>query len=494
MADLQEVYNGSTTSYLFGRRTIYASFDDITPENVINAVNEALNIHTLNLLEEETLYWYRRGVQPILWREKEIRPEINNKVSENHAEEIVSFKDGYFLTKPAFYVARNENADTIRQVDELNEYLFRSGKQQADNEVVDWFHTVGKAALFVEPVDDADIPFAAHALDPRSAFVVYSMRPGNRPVMGVNVVTVDDKIKIDAYTREAVYRLSGAVSGKLISSEKNYEATAISVDAIESNPLRKIPIIEYQYNSVGMGAFEAVIPLLNAINRVQSNRLDGIEQMIQSLLVFYNCQLGEDENGNPISPDYVRAAGALFLQSTGENKADLKEIVSNLDQTQTQELVDNLYQQVLTISGMPSTTKGGKSTSDTGTAVLARDGWYQAETFARNTEDLFKKSNRRFDEIVLEILRRKGLTTLKLSDFDLEISRNETSNIQSKAQAYTTLVQGGFHPILAMQKSGVSNDPVSDFEMSKPYIAMKVGNPDAPQEPQEEIEKEVIVA
>lgn len=51
-----------------------------------------------------------------------------------------------------------------------------------------------------------------------------------------------------------------------------------------------------------MGAFESVVPLLDAINNVQSNRLDGIEQFIQSLMVFYNCTLGEDEDGKQITP------------------------------------------------------------------------------------------------------------------------------------------------------------------------------------------------
>lgn len=79
----------------------------------------------------------------------------------------------------------------------------------------------------------------------------------------------------------------------------------------------------------------------------------------------------------------VREYGAIFLKSIGMDKADLKILSEQLDQTQTQVLVDYLYQQVLTICGMPSTTKGGTSTSDTGAAVLYRDGWYQADTYAQ---------------------------------------------------------------------------------------------------------------
>ena len=473
-------YDGSVTVSLFGRRTIYASFDDINRDNLIDVLNESLSLHMRNLLEEEYLYWYRRGVQKILGREKEIRPEINNRVVENHADEIVNFKDGWFLTQPATYVSRTQDEDVLEEVDKINEYLYRSGKHHADNETVDWFHTTGVGAMYVRSEDDPDRPYSVHALDPRSAFVVYSMEPDHRPVMGVNMVMQGERVKFDVYTRDRIYKVDGGVMGRLITDTPLLQASAVTILEERANALGRIPIIEYRYNSVNMGAFEAVVPLLDAINAVQSDRLDGIDQFIQSLLVFYNCTPGTDENGDDVTPRMVREAGAIYLKNAGEHKADIKEIASQLDQTQTQVLVDYLYQQVLTICGMPITSKNtGASTSDTGTATLARNGWYQADVSARNTEDLFLQSNAYFDDIMLTILKRKGLIgDVKRADFGLQIVRNETVNIQSKAQAYRTLVDGGFHPILAMKKSGVSNDPDKDFEMSKEYLAMKVGNPE----------------
>lgn len=466
---------------LFGRRTIYTSTKNLTEENIITEVNRALSYHFMNLSEEEYLYWYRRGMQPILSREKEVRPEICNKVVENHAEEIVSFKDGYFLTQPAFYVARNEKAS--ESVKMLNEYLYRSGKQQADNEIVDWFHTVGKGVCYIcsnpNREERKEIPAKAYSLDPRCAFVVYSLEAGNEPVYAVNMSVDQDKLEVKVITKERIFDLRGGFVGYTkVTDDPVRQGTVFAIDKIETNLLGCINIIEYQYNATNMGAFESVVPLLDAINTTMSNRVDGIEQFIQSLLIFYNCTLGKDEDGNDITPEYVRKAGALFLQNVGENKADLKEISSQLNQTETQVLVDYMYQQVLTICGMPSTTKGGASTSDTGSAVLARDGWYQADTFARNTEDYFKKSNRRFDEVFIKLLNLNANFDIKLSDFELQFVRNETSNVQSKAQACKTLLASGFNPELAFAKSGISNDPVTDVEMSRKYLNMIWGNPD----------------
>ena len=492
---MSELNQKENTNFLFGRLPIYTSLDRLPEDSgeIIAEVNSALSIHVQNLLAMEYLYWYRRGLMPVLSRVKEVRPEICNKVAENHAAQIVDFKNGWFLGAPAFYTSRNEDEATTEKVKELNEYLYRSGKLQADNELVDWFHTVGKADLFVESVDDPDTPFEAYALDPRSAFVVKSLKPGNKPVYAVHVVVNDKTLYLDVYDRYKHYRLYGTVTGELTTPDPNYVCTATNVDGESDNYLGEVPIIEYQYNSVGMSAFEAVIPLIDALNECASGRLDAIDQFVQSLLVFYNCELDTDDKGNPITPKQIRESGALFLKSIGENKADLKEIVAELNQEQTQVLVDYLYQQILAIAGVPSTTKGGTSTSDTGLAVELRDGFATAETMARNTEDLFKKSNKYFDKIIVKLLKEKGLLDISINDFALNFTRNEVHGMQSKAQALQALLSCGMSPILALAKSGVSADPVADYEASKPWMIMRWGDPEKAEEapaPETEIVEE----
>ena len=57
-----------------------------------------------------------------------------------------------------------------------------------------------------------------------------------------------------------------------------------------------IPIIEYPANIVArLGAFEIVLPLLDAINTVESNRLDGVEQFVQALMLFHNVDINTED-------------------------------------------------------------------------------------------------------------------------------------------------------------------------------------------------------
>ena len=453
---------------LYGRRRIFASNDDITPENVVEVVNNALDTHMANMTEEEYLYWYRRGMQPILKRTKERRADILNKVVINNADMVVTFKDGYFLTKPATYVSRKDDEDITNKIKELNEYVALSGKYEADNQVVDWFHTVGLGALYVQPNNEEGIPFRVFALDPRSAFVAYSMNPGNEPVLGVNIVVRDGYLWIDAFTRDFIYRIKGQ---ELTDSDIRYgfgrfDTSKNDLVDTQRNLIGEIPIVEYTYNKLRMGAFENALSIMDEINNIQSNRADGIEQFIQSLTILYNCEVAEGTTA-----DDIRRMGFIALKNSGDNKADIKVLTEQLDQTQTQVTLDDLYEQMLDKCGVPSSVRDSGSTSDNVGSVYLRNGWAVADTCARNTEDEFKKSNSYFDRIILAICRKKikGFS-LNRSDFEIKIVRNDLNNLLVKTQAAINMKQLGFAPALAFERSGLSNDPLTDVEVSKEYI------------------------
>ena len=466
------IINTVSPEFLCGRLDIFSALEEINEDNVIDEVNSALTFHNMNLISEEYLYWYRRGLQPILNRKKERNAFVLSKVLVNHYEEVCAFKSGYLIQAPVTYVSRRNGVKN--KVDKLNEFVYRSGKYDADNEIADWFHTVGKGVLYIEETPDDDIPFMSYALDPRSAFVVYSMRPGKRPLYGVNIVIDGTTAKIDVYTDTKIFRLKGGYTGRTPTAFPEYETLSVELLGEEKNRLGHIPIIEYRYNSVNEAAPECVLSILDTINQIESDRADGVSQFIQSIAVAVNCQFDED-----ITADKIKKMGMIVLSSIGDNKADFQLLTSELNQDQTQTLVDDLYDTALRIVCMPTTRKGGKSTSDSGQAVIFRDGWEQASSSARNCEDLWNKSDRYYRMIVLDLLERRGLLKgLKPVDFQINWVMNETANIQSKSQSFQTLLAAGLHPELAAKKSGISNDPVADIKMSEKYLKMIWGDPD----------------
>ena len=473
---------------LHGRRKIYTMTEELTEDNIISEVLYALTYHLMNVAEIDYLYWYRRGVQPIMNRTKEIRSEINNKVCINNADFIVTFKNGYFLTKPATYVSRSKDENVTANVQKLNDYLYLSGKHDADNLVADWFHTCGVGTLFTKAVNEEGVPMKAYALDPRSAFVVYSLNPGNEPVYGCNVVTFGKKVYIDVYTKAKVFKLeSGSWPEMEVTAMPALTAIPYKVVSVSDNFLGEIPIIEYEYNTNRMGAFEKTISIQDAINNTESNRQDGIDQFIQALLILYNCDLEEG-----ITAKEIRKAGLIKLKNIGENKADIKELTETLDQTQTQTTLDDLYEQMLEKSGLPSSVRDGGSTSDNVGAVYLRNGWAMADTDARNTEDNFKRANRYFDRIFTKVVENKTSSwgkklSVDPADIELNFSRNSMQNMLVKTQSALNMKQLGLAPEIALERSGLSNDPLTDIEVSAEYIkdAWTVTKPVANNNPDE---------
>ena len=440
------------TRTMYGRRVITTDVEKITAENIVDVLRDAMNIHELNRSEIEYLWKYFKGNQPILTREKTVRPEICNKIVENRANEIVSFKVGYLCGEPIQYVGRNCEETVTNGVGELNEYMFIVDKAALDQEVVEWGMICGTAYRMVlandqYEADSDEAPFDMFTLDPRNTFVVYSNDVKRKRLMGVKYNVDDHGFKTFSVYTDTDYFL--------IKEEKIQETKA--------HGLGTEPIFEYPANNARLGAFEIVLPLLDAINNIESNRMDGIEQFIQAFVKFINCDITQEDF------EKLKDLGAIKVKSVDGQHADVDIVTNELNQQQTQTLKDDAYQAVLTICGMPN-RNGGSSTSDTGSAVLLRDGWSLAESRAKDSELMFKRSEKEVLRLVLKLCSDMADLNLKLRDIDMKFTRRNYDNIQSKSQVLVSMLQQPkIHPLLAFTHCGLFSDPESAYTMSDEY-------------------------
>ena len=148
---------------------------------------------------------------------------------------------------------------------------------------------------------------------------------------------------------------------------------------------------------------------------------------------------------------------------------DAKYLSVAMQQTDTQVLVDDLYETVLTICGIPN-RNGGSSTSDTGSAVIMRDGWESAEAQMKSVEQEFKKAEKRFLKLVLRILKDSAGIDLPQKNVEIKFSRRNYDNLQTKSQVLATLLSTGkVHPELAFTHCGLFLDPESAYLQSKAW-------------------------
>ena len=296
---------------LKGRRKITTSYtteDMIDVEKVIRVVNNSRDIHLQNKVEIDYLTNYKNGIQPILGKQKLVRPEINNTLVVNHAQMITRNIIGYFLGTPIQYI--QSGADNKEEIDRLNKYVAYEDKSSVDKEIGEHQSICGTAyrIIYTDGVLADEVPFEDKSLDPSTTFVVYENSIAEKPIVGVtyyNIIGDDNAVvgtKLYAYTAYGVWTFTSTMPNGYISPDSSYEFTAYKIGGV--------PIIEYPNNMWRIGDWELCIGLMDAINGLQSGRLDDIDQVVQSLLVFINADVDTE------TYDQMRESGVVCLKNT----------------------------------------------------------------------------------------------------------------------------------------------------------------------------------
>ena len=437
---------------LKGRRKIYWNPVDLSVnENVLAAVDQTMLVHLLNRSEMQYLKDYEKGDQPIFYRVKDIRPEINVKTAANYAALITNFKIGYEFASPIMFVQRAADDFTradVKQDDKrvasLNEMLWEQDKAGKDIELAHDFKTTGLGHMLVYPKlekSDDIAPFDLVVLNPLNTYCVYTNDAYKRKMMAVTYSWIPELEvrRITAYTPDWVYEI---LEDEIVSKKPNI--------------IGKIPIIEYKNDINRMACFEAVIPLMDALNITNSDRVNDVAQYVQAILWLHNCAIDKDQK------DELRNGGFIQTTTTADGKeAKVTYVTSALNQQETQALVDYMYDQMLEIAGAPG--RDSASGGNTGAAILLSNGWQLAETMAKTAEPIFSASEMEMLDVIISIFKNtpdipEELKQLKKSDVIVKFSRNKTYDLVSRTSALSNLINIGIDPAKAISAVDIFDD------------------------------------
>jgi len=418
-----------------GRRKITSpmtSKDLVELENLETCINSAMQYHNLNKIDIDYLVNYRLGEQPILAKTKVIRDDINNILVINHAQMITRNIIGYFLGTPIQYI---QNGDTKKKdaIDELNRYVQYEDKASVDKEIGEYQSICGTAyrIIYTDGALADEVPFENKALDPSNTFVVYENNIAEKPLVGVTYHDLYDmngdveSVMLYCYTEFGIYTIKTNNSAGEINGDSAVQFAAYNVGGV--------PIVEYPNNIWRVGDWELCLSLMDAINKLQSDRLDDIDQIVQSLLVFVNADIDEATYSE------MRAAGAVMLNNKTGLPTDVKNVSNPLDHSGMSIYAGELESMLYAIIGIPDRKSRSGGGGDTGQAVELRDGWADLEILARNKELTFKKAEKMSLRIILKIMSNKLNTNLSLMDIDIKFTRNKNNNMLVKTQSYSNL-------------------------------------------------------
>ena len=322
-----------------------------------------------------------------------------------------------------------------------------ANKQEKDIKAGEWQSATGTSFKAVQP-KNGDVPFRIVAPIPMNTYVVYN-ESTEEPMLVVQELKDED----GNWYKMA---FSDTMSFRIVDSK---------VVETKLHTYGEIPIVEFPNNHERISDIELVIGMLDAINNMQSNRMDSIQQFVEYWVKFVNCEIDE-ENFKKMKENH-----ALVVKSMNkDNKSDVDIMTQELNQTQCQVAKDDLWDNTLSILAIPN-KNNNNSGGDTQGAVQLRNGWDFSKTRAKLKDPIVKSAEKRLAKVALNIIRIKdhdlGIT---LRDFDVQINHSPQDNMYTKAQTLLQLLQCGIHPLIAIKTVGLWGDAEKTFLLSQPYI------------------------
>ncbi len=232
----------------------------------------------------ERLHRYAQGRHDVLTR---VRADGLPNIRMPHAfgRYIAQMTAGYLISQPVRYESAGQN-EGMRAFLRL---LHAMDSDAVDVELAMDQAVFGRAVSLCFEGEEG--PRTA-ALDPRSAFVVYDDTVEHRPLFGITITPRSDEAgrpagaDITAYTERHAVTYTGR-GGQEVSG----------VPRVAAHGFARVPMVEYRNDEHGRGDFEDVLPLINAYDLLQSDRMNDRAQFADALLVLTGVMgIGTPEN------------------------------------------------------------------------------------------------------------------------------------------------------------------------------------------------------
>ena len=427
----------------YGRRKIILDYEKVDSSNIKEVVEKALVFHKRNQHDCEYLIKYFLGDQDILYRDAPETSNINNQVVVNYAYPITREIVGYTFGNPIEYIQRDVGKKS--DIETLSDIYHDLGSYNVDKDTATYCSICGVGYQITLPSSEIsednvpEVPITVTNLDPRDTFCVYSNVISNPQILSCHIIHTDNKgDRYLCYTNDRRYVLNDS----------------LEIEENKPNLINDNPITMFENSVFRTGDWEQAISVMNASNLVASDSLNDIEGTIRSLLVVLGAEFEDDSVGL----QGIKKNRMLTLVHPQGGNVDAKFISPKVDSSSINNIREYLEQARNVITGIPDrqTASGG----DTGTAVLNRNGWTDIEIVAKLKELFFKKSKQKQLGVGIKILQMLGKVSKDLSPLNIElaIGRNTLDNLQTKTQAFSTLVATGeLATIDALEMSGLTN-------------------------------------
>jgi SPP1 family phage portal protein len=369
-------------------------------------IRRCIEIHKKQFKRFEELDKYYDGDHAIGSRKFSDDSLPNNKLICNHAAYISDMAVGYVFGVPVQYTGTG--------AEELNKHYTAIDEDSHNNELALDISIFGHGLELNYMSDEASPQPLLACLSPLNSFLVVDNTVQHKPMFACTynkVVDIDGNDKgydIVIYTEN---------------QEITYHSNVLETDDYgipkeeKEHFFQGIQVIEYQNNKREKGDFEPVITLIDAYNKLQSDRVNDKEQLVDALLAVTGVTFGDNEEEMTSTAKLLKKLKILELPEG----ADAKWLVKNMNETEVEVLKKAIKDDIHEFSKVPCLTDENFVGNSSGIAMKYK--LFGLEQLGKTKERYFKKGLRQRLKLVSNINTVKAKNT-DLAQLDIVMKRS----------------------------------------------------------------------
>jgi SPP1 family phage portal protein len=308
----------------------------------VEVIRKALELHTLDVINKvsEDKQFYQGDLPNVLYKV-------------NIAKKIVDTATEMFIGDLPDFTTYSEQERERKKLIEFNKKLKISdfGKELYDVGLNASKTGSGYMLVYTE-VGDTFPRYVS--LDPQLTNVVYDTSVKPKPLFAFTLLRqteYNNNSKYEYY-RVYVYDDTKFYNLRTVSVNDLSIANTLPLYSIEGqaeitdHQLGEVPIIEFKNNELMFGDARPVYGLISAYNTIQNARIQNVDDQVKYVLMLQNVRVGNDEEQEQFV-SMLKNNRVLAIE--GDN-ANAKFLTNPLDQSDTQNLLDNIYQNIESVS------------------------------------------------------------------------------------------------------------------------------------------------
>lgn len=397
------------------------STDELTPQLIC----EYIKMHrTVMIPKYKTLQAYYEGHHKILNRKPKYRADdpCNNVVC-NYAKYISDFAAGYLIGEPISYQSKNQDLDTLQDWNNIAQ----TDVQDMDNAKYQSIFGVAYELVYMSSADSPTPKTAS--THPTQSFVIYNNSVELKKMAGVNYYD-----RRDPKTQDVIgFTVIASTEKKILKFNVTVDYALDGEVTPEPNPFKAVTLIEIYNNNERQGDFEQLIPLIDAYNSQQSNRVDDVENFVNSILVLTGQVLGDTDKEKSEAYNSIKENGVMELTEDGKAGFLTRQIDQQGNELLRQSLADDIHK----FSCVPSMTDKDFASNVSGVAMQFK--LLGLNQITKIKERYIKEGIRERIQLFSAIMQDKGMPGINIDDITITITHSLPKNLVEIAQVIGNL-------------------------------------------------------